>query len=175
MEPFLGSRTIYGAIKDVLMGYEMTRLGMWPMAKRNETATAQLKVRLREPLRARIEAAAKRSGHSLNTEIVGRLERSITDDDYGLAIFGSEEIFTVVTALAQVIRAHEIDSGKKIREDFGIYFKAIETISRFLQVAPTMLASGEYPGGIRDVVDVNVSQMIQTLAAFNATREPPDA
>jgi hypothetical protein len=145
------------------------------MAKRNETATAQLKVRLREPLRARIEADAKRLGHSLNTEIVRRLERAIYDDDLGHPIFGSEEIFAVVSAFAQVIRAYEIDSGKKIGEDFSIYFKAIETIHRFLQAAPTMLASGEYPGGIRDIIDANAAQMILTLVAFNAAREPPDA
>jgi hypothetical protein len=134
--------------------------------KRNETAVAQLKVRLREPLRARIEADAKRFGHSFNTEIVRRIEQAIRDDDYGLAVFRSEEIFAVVSSFAHVIRAYEIQSGKKIGEDSAIYFKAIETMHRFLQAAPTMLASGEYSGGIRDIIDVNVAQLILTLAAF---------
>src|SRR5262245_9631690 len=46
------------------------------MARRDPTALAQLKVRMREPLRARLEQDAKRRGVSINAEIVDRLERA---------------------------------------------------------------------------------------------------
>jgi hypothetical protein len=46
------------------------------MAEREATAKAQLKVRCPERLRARLEAEAALEGHSLNSEIVSRLEQS---------------------------------------------------------------------------------------------------
>jgi hypothetical protein len=46
------------------------------MVDRDETANAQLKVRMKEPLRAALEKAAQERGVSLNAEIVHRLERS---------------------------------------------------------------------------------------------------
>ena len=46
------------------------------MVKRSKTAIIQIKVRMREPLRAHLEQAAKRRGVSLNNEIVDRLETS---------------------------------------------------------------------------------------------------
>jgi hypothetical protein len=45
---------------------------------------AQFKLRMPEPLRAAIEESARRSGSSLNTEIVQRLDRSVRQDQaYG--------------------------------------------------------------------------------------------
>jgi len=49
------------------------------MADRDKTATIELKVRMKEPLRARIEAAAKDRGVSMNAEAVERLEQSFRD------------------------------------------------------------------------------------------------
>jgi len=46
------------------------------MAARKQTAIVGLKVRLREPLRKKLEVAAKKKGVSLNAELVGRLEES---------------------------------------------------------------------------------------------------
>jgi len=47
------------------------------MAKRAKTAIVQLKVRIREPVRAHLEKAAAGRGVSLNYEIADRLERSM--------------------------------------------------------------------------------------------------
>ena len=44
------------------------------MAARKPTAIVGLKVRLREPLRKKLEVAAKKKGVSLNAELVARLE-----------------------------------------------------------------------------------------------------
>ncbi len=43
-----------------------------------------LKLRLREDLRARLEASAKAEGNSLNSEIIRRLEMDLADDKRGL-------------------------------------------------------------------------------------------
>ncbi len=51
------------------------------MPEREPTAVVQLKVRMREPLRARIDDAAQRRGVSMNAEIVERLERSFLIQD----------------------------------------------------------------------------------------------
>ena len=51
------------------------------MAQRKQSATVDLKVRVKEPLRAALERAARQRGRSLNAEIVQRLERSLQDED----------------------------------------------------------------------------------------------
>jgi argonaute-like protein implicated in RNA metabolism and viral defense len=56
------------------------------MAKRPQTALVGLLVRMREPLRKKLEVAARKKGVSLNSELVGRLERSFQVDSV-------EEIF----------------------------------------------------------------------------------
>lgn len=50
------------------------------MADRDQTATVDLKVRMKEPLRERIEAAARTRGVSMNAEAVARLEESFRDE-----------------------------------------------------------------------------------------------
>jgi hypothetical protein len=46
------------------------------MAKREKDATVQVGLRVRESLRSKIEKAARKSGISMNAEIVRRLEQS---------------------------------------------------------------------------------------------------
>ena len=48
---------------------------------RKKSDTIQLKVRMKEPLRARLEKAAKSNGLSLNAEAVARLEQSFRDEE----------------------------------------------------------------------------------------------
>src|SRR5262245_37131858 len=67
------------------------------MVARHRTAVVQLKTRMREPLRARLEAGAKRRGVSLNTEIVERLEQSFTKED---AFGGGPEILNMARLMA---------------------------------------------------------------------------
>jgi len=58
------------------------------MARAKASKIVQVKARMREPLRARLEAVAKGRGVSINSELVDRLERSFAKDDAfgGLAI-----------------------------------------------------------------------------------------
>src|SRR5260370_32637039 len=56
-------------------------MGGRSMARRKQTATVDLRVRMKEPLRAALEAEARKKGHSLNAEAVHRLERSFDRQD----------------------------------------------------------------------------------------------
>jgi hypothetical protein len=67
------------------------------MAKRSATATAELKVRLREPLRAKVERAAKKHRVSMNAEIVTRLENSFIEVDR----FGGPDLMRVTFLMAE--------------------------------------------------------------------------
>jgi hypothetical protein len=49
--------------------------------KRDRTALADVKTRLREPLRAKLERAARHNGVSMNAEICARLERSFQQQE----------------------------------------------------------------------------------------------
>jgi len=49
------------------------------MAKRKPTDMAQMNLRIRETLRKKVEVEARKNGHSLNSELVQRLERSFID------------------------------------------------------------------------------------------------
>jgi hypothetical protein len=76
-----------------------------PMADRDEAATAQLKVRMKEPLRALLEESARHRGASMNAEIVRRLERSFERRDHainGVAI--GAELYLVMRELASFQR-----------------------------------------------------------------------
>lgn len=50
------------------------------MSDRPKSATVQVGLRLKEGLRAQLEAQARDNGLSLNAEIVRRLERTFTED-----------------------------------------------------------------------------------------------
>jgi hypothetical protein len=56
------------------------------MTTRKQTAIVGLKVRLREPLRKKLEVAAKQRGVSLNAELVSRLEQSFQAGDLTEAV-----------------------------------------------------------------------------------------
>lgn len=65
------------------------------MAKRGDSPTADLKVRMKEPLRAAIEAAATANGVSMNAEAVARLQRTFSDDE----AMGGQAIVNIVHEL----------------------------------------------------------------------------
>jgi Arc-like DNA binding domain len=73
------------------------------MPKRDEDASAQVKVRLKEPLRAALEEAARKRGISMNAEVISRLERSFEQDQRLQDVFGSAELFRLAQTLALVM------------------------------------------------------------------------
>jgi len=66
------------------------------MATRKLSATVDLKVRMKEPLRARLEKASAKRGISMNAEAVDRLERSFNEDDS----WGGPEILNMARLMA---------------------------------------------------------------------------
>src|SRR5437763_528741 len=75
----MASTPIYGAKRTVL--YHRDDLGVTGMAKARETSAAvDIKIRMKEPLRADIERAATEKGISMNAEMVERLSRSFEQE-----------------------------------------------------------------------------------------------
>jgi hypothetical protein len=68
------------------------------LVKRDRTAVADVKTRLREPLRAKLERAARDHGVSMNAEIVGRLERSFARDEEFGGLQGRERAHMALSA-----------------------------------------------------------------------------
>src|SRR5262249_22520015 len=62
------------------------------MTKRPKAATVDIGLRVKEPVRARIERAAKDSGVSMNAEINSRLDSSFTKEDIVDRMFGGPEL-----------------------------------------------------------------------------------
>ena len=111
--------------------------------KRPKTATVDLKVRMKEPLRAKIETSAKKSGISLNAEVVRRIESSFEAEKRELLIvsqatggvyasFGGLEGFMVMRLLANAISTIELTSGRKWREDPALFAEVKKACDRIL-------------------------------------------
>ena len=71
------------------------------MAQRKKTATVQLKVRMKEALRARIEKAAKAGSVSMNADIVARLERSFSTENR----FGGPRVTALIETMGYAMMA----------------------------------------------------------------------
>lgn len=88
------------------------------MVRRKQSATVQLTLRMKEPLRAQIKRSAKRRGLSLNAEIVDQLERVYTYEESELKAFGSEAIYDYMKLLAMAIKTVEnITNGKWLKDN----------------------------------------------------------
>jgi hypothetical protein len=62
------------------------------MSKRTKTATVDVGLRVKEPMRARIERSAKDRGVSMNGEIVARLEATFSGEELFDKFFGGPEM-----------------------------------------------------------------------------------
>jgi len=71
------------------------------MIARKRTDTAQLKLRLPETLRRQIEREARKNDHSLNTEMVRRLEQS----------FARQEIESLIQTVATSSAEQAVDAA----------------------------------------------------------------
>src|SRR5438067_13502660 len=98
------------------------------MADREKNARAQLKLRLPEPIRARLEAEAEQNGYSLNWEVVRRLDQSIKDDDLGKFLFGTRDKFFAAYYFAGIIETLEQKTGKFLTEDPAIFEMAVDAM-----------------------------------------------
>ncbi len=108
------------------------------MAQRKKTATVQLKLRMKETLRARIEKTAKAGKVSMNTEILQRLERSFETENR----FGGPRATALVEVMGQAMMAAGIggyfEFGKMGHErewlDFRVPFdRAVAAARKILE------------------------------------------
>ena len=132
------------------------------MAPREQSATIQLKIRMKEPLRAALEKAAQERGVSLNSEAVKRLELSFEEQKRESLIaaqaaggvyasFGGLDTFTIMRLLANVINSLEVTSKTSWRGDpkaFAVVRRACNSILELfrpgqeLRISDSTLASG---------------------------------
>ena len=113
---------------------------------RPKSATVDLKVRMKEPLRAKIEAAAKDHGVSLNAETVGRLGRSFLDEEARDREWGGKKLHGLFRMMAGALEVIEQDRGKTCADDWGALSavkEAWETLL-FINLAPKDQPFGDF-------------------------------
>lgn len=71
------------------------------MSKRKQSATVDLKLRVKEPLRADIERDARRRGISMNAEMVRRLEQTTQRAEW----LGGRRVTSILETVATAMRA----------------------------------------------------------------------
>ena len=105
--------------------------------RRKKSDYAVISLRIKEPLRAKIELAAKDSGSSMNSEIATRLEHSFADDEHHdknlFESFGGAEeysLFRMAAAAADTVVARE---GKKWPHDPHVFDSALRAINVVLE------------------------------------------
>ncbi len=117
------------------------------MVRRSKAATVDLKLRLKEPLRADIERTARENGVSMNSEMVRHLERSIHRDD-GL---GGPRVAAIVETMATTMRsAGELGAfaatGKLHKH--GLWFEHPYAFDQAVKAAIAVLKSYRPPGEV---------------------------
>ena len=85
---------------------------------RPKSATVDLKIRMKEPLRARIEKAARSNGLSLNAEVVQRLDRSLQEEDVIRRVLGTEDTFALVRLISQAKEMIERGTGRTCDDSY---------------------------------------------------------
>ncbi len=114
---------------------------------RNKKAIVDLRVRMREPLRASIAKAAKDRGVSLNKEAVSRLEASFRQEKSEEFLLGGKDVGTVLRLFGAAATLVEKRTGEKLLEDWRTSVAVRATweklMDQFLQEGPTKEASGD--------------------------------
>ncbi len=141
------------------------------MAERSRSNTIQLKARMKEPLRAALEAAAAANGVSLNAEMVHRLEQSFAEEKSSeeavYAVydsFGKLETFLVARLLANAIELIEAKTGKNWMDD-------PEAHRQTQEACKTILDAFRPPGGKGPMgIDPTFGESVGKDAAINALK-----
>ena len=113
------------------------------MIKRSRSDTVQLKARMKEPLRAKLEGAAAAKGISLNAEMVHRLEQSFQRERAQQELsqtvknafyeeFGGLEYSPLLAMLGNAIRMVEAGTGQKWHQDFETAAQVNEAVTTII-------------------------------------------
>ena len=135
------------------------------MAKkpRQRTALVQLKIRMREPLHARLEDAASRRGVSINAEVVDRAERTFDYQDLlgeTLSLAFGERLAGLLILLGFVM----IDQGRRLTEGKGEWTSDSVAYDAAVFAAVRLLDYGRPDGSRASVSDHEVAaQWVEEL------------
>src|SRR5437764_599474 len=89
---------------------------------RRSSATVDLKIRMKEPLRREVERAAKQKGISMNAELIerveaaGRGERRLAEVE---EMLGGREIFGILMVIGRAMRETGVVAGFSARTTLG--------------------------------------------------------
>jgi hypothetical protein len=116
------------------------------MVVREKTATVQLGVRMKEPLRAALEDAARARGVSINSETVHRLEASFAQDQRLADVFGDEETFRLMRTVAGILnvvdRGAEPEGKPPFREHRSSFSRRLQRAADVLSVLARQVEEG---------------------------------
>ena len=113
-------------------GHEMARL---------KSATVDLKVRMKEPLRAKIARSAKGHGISLNAEVVRRLEQSFFKEDAREQEWGGADTLSLMRVFASLASAVAEREDRNWLDDEAPFDQAVAgfgLVLRMFQPKPVM-------------------------------------
>lgn len=82
---------------------------------RQPSDNVQLKLRMKEPLRAAIERSAEERGVSMNADVIDRLERSFDRERMVEHLFGGPEVFGIAQIIARAMHERLRDVGLRKR------------------------------------------------------------
>ncbi len=114
---------------------------------RKKTATVDLKVRMKEPLRAQIERAAKDRGVSLNAEVVERLNLSFQKED----ALGGRELAGLFQMIAGAVALVEAKSGESWLKDWATFSSVRTAIINILKTHVPELPDAIREAAARDI------------------------
>ena len=117
---------------------------------------------MKEPLRAKIERAAKRRGISLNSEIVDRLSLSFQKEEAKYDEFGSEEFYRLSLILSLAVQQGELISRKRWFDTPKSIDKTAAFVVSFLDSCGRNLGKG--PGATSEIDPMErVAQLKETF------------
>jgi hypothetical protein len=107
---------------------------------RKKSETIGLNVRMKEPLRRKIETASKSNGVSMNSELVRRVEETFAKEEAGAAVYGGDKLEALFRVLGGAANLVEARTEKLLTEDWDTMAavrKAWDTlIPRLMPVPP---------------------------------------
>jgi hypothetical protein len=131
--------------------------GVNAMPTRDDAATVQVKIRIKEPLRAAIEADAEARGVTMNAAINDRLESSFREDArsrdlreaFALALGADVAGFTLAIGLAtrDVVKWPPLGPKPSLLSDAFIFDQAVAAISTIIDSVRPAGDAAALPGG----------------------------
>jgi hypothetical protein len=142
--------------------------------KREQTATVDIKIRMRERLRAKIERAAGVSAISMNLEMVNRLEKSFEDERRAVSTSGGSAALAIAKLIGVVI---DLRSGGgtnthwlQDRNSFDQTVRAINAVlEQFKPAAPESITQNAQRRPSESETDSSWSDAFAAAAATEGT------